>query len=129
MRVANKTLLTVKHMLEALMVHDRLTVCSVERFSESASLSAEAVNTLIFRSKIPVNDKALSTHQSARFVRLLKIYRAVATLFEDSDSASEFMMSPCSAAGGITPIACASTNEKAQIIMQVIGRLEHGIPV
>ena len=62
-------------------------------------------------------------------MRVAKLTERAHEVFGDLESAREWLKSPQFALGGEIPLEYADTEPGAQVVEDVLGRLEHGIPV
>ncbi len=82
--------------------------------------------TLLRRKK----DGVLPPDEGDRVWRLWRIMARAVELFEgDSETARVWMNAPKDVFEGRTPLEFADTTPGAEYVLEVIGRLEHGIPV
>lgn len=115
-------------------VKDGFSYTAFEHFQRNASLSAGALAEL---TQIPPRTLArrreqgrLEPEESDRLVRFARVFARALELFEGAtDSARAWLSSPHRALGGATPLALAATDVGANEVQNLIGRLEHGIPV
>lgn len=83
-------------------------------------------STLLRRKK----DGALSPEEGDRAWRLLRVMSRALDLFAgDQEAARAWMTTPKAVFSGRTPLEFADTTPGAEFVLDVIGRLEHGIPV
>lgn len=114
-------------------VRDGFSYSAFEHFQRNASLSAGALAEL---TQIPPRTLArrreqgrLEPDESDRLVRFARVFGRVLELFEGAtDSARAWLSAPQRALGGATPLALAATDVGANEVLNLIGRLEHGIP-
>ena len=66
--------------------------------------------------------------ESERIMRVAKLTERARDVFGDLESAREWLKSPQFALGGEIPLEYADTEPGAQVVEDVLGRLEHGIP-
>jgi putative toxin-antitoxin system antitoxin component (TIGR02293 family) len=66
--------------------------------------------------------------ESERLMRVAKLTERAREVFGDLESAREWLKSPQFALGGEIPLEYADTEPGAQVVEDVLGRLEHGIP-
>jgi len=63
--------------------------------------------------------------QLAKF--LIEVTAEATRVFESEEKAVEWLRQPCPALGGIKPIELLKTAEGAQLVLDIIGRIEHGV--
>jgi putative toxin-antitoxin system antitoxin component (TIGR02293 family) len=72
--------------------------------------------------------KPLRPEESDRVSRLVRVIDATEQLFEsDREAAREWLNRPARGLGGKTPISLLHTETGARDVLQLIGRLEHGV--
>ncbi len=114
-------------------VSDGFSYSAFEHFQRNASLSTGALAEL---TQIPPRTLArrreqgrLEPGESDRLVRFAKVFGRTLELFEGAtDAARAWLSAPQRALGGVTPLAFAATDVGAGEVLNLIGRLEHGIP-
>jgi putative toxin-antitoxin system antitoxin component (TIGR02293 family) len=67
--------------------------------------------------------------ESERLVRVARLTERTKEVFESLERAREWLKSPQFALGGEVPLEYADTEPGAQIVEDLLGRIEHGIPV
>jgi len=72
--------------------------------------------------------KRLNLQESDRVYRIANVYRAAVQLFEGNrDHARQWLNQPAKALGGQTPFELLDTEAGADEVLDLIGRLEHGV--
>lgn len=115
------------------IVRGGLKYSAIERFQRNTDLSARTVADL---ADIPLRTLArrkeegrLLPEESDRLVRASRVFGRALELFEGSiDLARQWLSTPQLGLGGMVPLQLATTDVGAEIVEQLIGRLEHGIP-
>ena len=69
----------------------------------------------------------LSPEESAKFVRFARVVERAETVFEDADSALNWLQSQNAALGGVTPLSLLDTEIGADSVLDTLGRIEHGV--
>lgn len=69
----------------------------------------------------------LSPEESAKFVRFARVVARAETVFEDADSALNWLQSPNASLGGVTPLSLLDTDIGADSVLDTLGRIEHGV--
>ena len=69
----------------------------------------------------------LSPEESAKFVRFARVVERAETVFEDADSALNWLQSQNAALGGVTPLSLLDTEIGADSVLDTLGRNEHGV--
>jgi putative toxin-antitoxin system antitoxin component (TIGR02293 family) len=67
--------------------------------------------------------------ESERLVRIVRLTERAKEVFGDFENAREWLKSPQFALGGELPLEYADTEPGAQIVEDLLGRIEHGTPV
>ena len=67
--------------------------------------------------------------ESERLVRVARLTERAKEVLEDLEGAREWLKSPQFALGGEIPLEYADTEPGAQIVADLLGRIEQGIPV
>lgn len=70
---------------------------------------------------------ALSREESAKFVRLARVLERAETVFEHIENALNWLQSPNTALGGVTPLSLLDTEIGADSVLDTLGRIEHGV--
>lgn len=69
----------------------------------------------------------LSPDESAKLVRLARVARRAAEVFENRDAALGWLRRPNRALGGEVPLRLLDTEIGAESVMDLLGRIEHGV--
>ena len=91
--------------------------------SEVAEHLGIAERTLARRRKTGM----LTTEESGKLVRLARIARRAAEVFEDRDLGVGWLKRPNRALGGERPLDLLDTEIGAENVLDVLGRIEHGV--
>ena len=75
-----------------------------------------------------LRDGRFHPDESERLVRVARLTERAREVLGDLESAREWLKSPQFALGGEIPLQYADTEPGAQVVEDVLGRLEHGIP-
>ena len=123
---------------DALELHDRvergLSYEALERLRSALDLPLSRFGELL---KIPPRTlarrreaKRLQPEESDRLLRMAKIVGLAIQLFEGGlDEARAWLLSPQQALGNTVPLDLATNDVGAREVENLIGRLEHGIPL
>lgn len=66
--------------------------------------------------------------ESDRLYRFAELYKAALDLFEgDADQARAWLLKPSKGLGGRLPVEMGATSAEYQTVLNLIGRLEHGV--
>ncbi len=100
-------------------------VVRITRITQSELAHALAIpeRTLARRKR----EGALSPEESAKFVRFARVVERAETVFEDPDSALNWLQSPNASLGGVTPLSLLDTDIGADSVLDTLGRIEHGV--
>ena len=69
----------------------------------------------------------LNSEESAKLVRLARVVGRAEETFEELDIALDWLKSPNAALSGATPFSLLDTDIGAESVMDVLGRVEHGV--
>lgn len=69
----------------------------------------------------------LSSEESAKLLRLARIFGRANEVFENSRAALHWLKSPNAALVGSTPLSLLDTEIGAESILDTLGRIEHGV--
>ena len=69
----------------------------------------------------------LSAEESAKLVRLARVAHRAVNVFEAQDIAIHWLKHPNRALGGAVPLTLLDTDLGAESVMDVLGRIEHGV--
>lgn len=69
----------------------------------------------------------LKTDESERVLRLAQVYDMAVAVFGDKKKAEGWLKKPARGIGGKTPLDYADTDPGAREVMNLLGRIEHGI--
>ncbi|KAA9000626.1 DUF2384 domain-containing protein [Affinibrenneria salicis] len=73
-------------------------------------------------------DRTLSPEESERIARFVRVMDAAVQLFDgNKDDAYHWMRNPAKALGQVSPASLLSTESGALEVLDLIGRLEHGV--
>ena len=90
---------------------------------ELAAALGIADRTLARRRK----EGVFTAEESAKLLRLARVAQRAAEVFEGSDAALDWLKRPNRALGGETPLALLDTEIGADGVLDVLGRIEHGV--
>ena len=91
--------------------------------SELAAALGIPERTLARRKK----EGRLNSEESSKLVRLARIVGRAREIFEDPDTALDWLKSPNAALSGATPLSLLDTDIGAESVMDTLGRIEHGV--
>ena len=91
--------------------------------SELAAALGIPERTLARRRK----EGALNSEESAKLVRLARVVVRAEEIFEDFDTAVDWLKSPNAALSGATPLSLLDIDIGAESVMDTLGRIEHGV--
>lgn len=69
----------------------------------------------------------LNSEESAKLVRLARIVERAAEVFEDMETALNWLKTPNAALLRATPLSLLDTDIGAESVMDTLGRIEHGV--
>lgn len=113
------------------LIREGIPAAAVDSVTRAAHLSqAELGATLGIPERTLARRKkegVLSVEESAKLLRLARTLGRAAEVFEDTDAAIDWLKSPNRALGGVTPLSLLDTDLGAEGVMDVLGRIEHGV--
>ncbi len=72
--------------------------------------------------------RQFNSEESDRLFRLAAVYKATLDLFEDDTGATRLWLAdPVHGLGNRRPLEMLATSAEAQAVLDLIGRLEHGV--
>ncbi|MBX9580322.1 MAG: DUF2384 domain-containing protein [Gemmataceae bacterium] len=109
-----------------------LPFSALQRFEEQSRLSGAEIGRLI---RVPASTLArrrkahrLDPDESDRLYRLAMVFARAAELFEgDAEAARRWLTGPVRGLGYQVPLDLAGTEAGAKMVLDIIGRLEHGV--
>lgn len=109
-----------------------LPFSALVRFEERSRLSAAEIGRLI---RVPATTLArrrkahrLDPDESDRLYRLAVVFARAAELFEgDAEAARRWLTGPVRGLGYQVPLDLAGTEAGAKMVLDLVGRLEHGV--
>ncbi|MBU2774246.1 DUF2384 domain-containing protein [Acidithiobacillus ferrooxidans] len=101
------------------------SVCSVLHLSQSelASLLDIPLRTLSRRKR----EGALNSEESAKIIRLARVIERAGEVFESRDLAIDWLKSKNAALSGLTPLSLMDTDVGTESVLDMLGRIEHGV--
>jgi len=69
----------------------------------------------------------LNSEESAKVLRVARVLGRADEVFEDTDSALDWLKSPNAALSGATPLSLLDTDIGAESVLDTLGRIEHGV--
>ncbi len=103
--------------VEAVLDHVAVSV------SELIALLASSKRTIARRKA----EKRLSAAESDRLARLARIFAQAEKVFEDKESARRWLQKQNRVLGGRTPLKALETDIGTLEVVQILGRIEHGV--
>ncbi len=74
-------------------------------------------------------ESVLPTDESDRVFRIARLVAFAKVVLGSEEEAREWMKEPNFALGNCTPLQLAKTDPGAELVEQLLGRIDHGIPV
>ena len=113
------------------LIRAGLPAAAVDAVTRAVHLSqAELGSTLGIPERTLARRKkegVLNTEESAKLLRLARTLRRASEVFEDVAAALDWLKSPNRALGGVTPLSLLDTELGAENVLDVLGRIEHGV--
>lgn len=69
----------------------------------------------------------LNSEESAKLLRLARVVERAEAVFEDDESALDWLKSRNAALSGATPLSLLDTDIGAEAVLDTLGRIEHGV--
>ena len=91
--------------------------------SELATALGIPERTLARRKK----EGVLNSEESAKLVRLARVVERAKDVFEDFEASLNWLKSPNAALSGATPLSLLDTDIGAESVLDMLGRIEHGV--
>jgi putative toxin-antitoxin system antitoxin component (TIGR02293 family) len=91
--------------------------------SELATALGIPERTLARRKK----EGTLNSEESAKLVRLARVVERAEAVFDDLDTALNWLKSPNAALSGAAPLSLMDTEIGAESVLNTLGRIEHGV--
>lgn len=113
-----------------LAVQAGLPARSVQRIATDLALPPGVVDSIVSRRTLERRVKenmSLTTEESDRLVRVVRIMVRAMETFGGRDAAMEWMNSPNRAMEGRTPLSIINTDPGVELIGTILGRIEHGV--
>jgi putative toxin-antitoxin system antitoxin component (TIGR02293 family) len=79
--------------------------------------------TLIRRKK----EGVLSPEESTKLLRLARVVQRAVEVFEDPESAIDWLKTANRSLGGFSPLALLDTDIGTESVLDTLGRIEHGV--
>jgi putative toxin-antitoxin system antitoxin component (TIGR02293 family) len=102
---------------------DSLTSCLHVSQSEFAEAVGIPERTLVRRKK----EGLLNSEESAKLVRVARVYERAEEVFEDPEVALDWLKSANPSFSGAAPMSLLDTEIGAESVMDTLGRIEHGV--
>ncbi len=91
--------------------------------SDFANLLGIPERTLARRKRLGT----LTSEESAKLLRLARVMVRATEVFEDSDTALDWLKAPNAALARRTPLGLLDTDIGAETVLDTLGRIEHGV--
>lgn len=102
---------------------DALTAFLLVSQTEFSDALDIPVRTLVRRK----GEGLLNSEESAKVVRVARVIQRAEEVFEEPDSARDWLKSANISLGGETPMSLLDTEIGAEAVMDTLGRIEHGV--
>ncbi len=100
-----------------------------KRLELSNTELAEAISIPVRTLARRRNEKRLSPTESERAWRIARLIDRAAEVLGGEEKARKWIKGPNYALGNVSPIEMAKTEPGTEIVEQLLGQIEHGIPV
>jgi len=102
---------------------DTLTAFLLVSQTELSDALDIPVRTLVRRK----GEGLLNSEESAKLVRVARMIQRAEEVFDDPDSARDWLKSANASLGGETPMSLLDTEIGAEAVIDTLGRIEHGV--
>ncbi len=107
---------------------------SVQVFSDAVDLSLKELSTYIHVSSKTLERRlkdnvALNVDASDRLVEMAKVFARASEVIGDKEHARKWLFKPSRVLGDVKPVSLLDTSSGVEIVMDELGRIEHGIVV
>lgn len=102
---------------------DALTAFLLVSQTEFSDALDIPVRTLVRRK----GEGLLNSEESAKVVRVARVIQRAEEVFDDPDSARDWLKSANTSLGGETPMSLLDTEIGAEAVIDTLGRIEHGV--
>jgi putative toxin-antitoxin system antitoxin component (TIGR02293 family) len=113
------------------IVRQGLPANAIDALARAAQLTqAELSETLAIPERTLIRRKkegTLSTEESAKLLRVARVLHRAIEVFEDHAAALDWLKSPNTALGGVTPLSLLDTDLGGEAVFDTLGRIEHGV--
>lgn len=72
-------------------------------------------------------ERKLNSEESAKLIRLARVVERAEEVFEDFDAAIDWLKSANASLAAATPLSLLDTDIGAEIVLDTLGRIEHGV--
>lgn len=115
-------------------LHKGLSFCVYGKLAELAGLEKKELAKCALIAPATLQRRAktgrFNQQESDRLYRLAELLKAAADLFEgDMDASRDWLHKPALGLGGRRPIDMLATTAETEAVLDLIGRLEHGVVI
>jgi putative toxin-antitoxin system antitoxin component (TIGR02293 family) len=116
------------------VIRSGLPARSVQDFSEALNLPIRELSTYIHVSSRTLerrlkDNRALDVDASDRLVELAKVYGRASEVMEGNERARRWLFESSRVLGNVTPVSLLDTSSGIELVLDELGRIEHGIAV
>ncbi|MEH6387147.1 MULTISPECIES: antitoxin Xre/MbcA/ParS toxin-binding domain-containing protein [Pseudomonas] len=113
-------------------VREGVSYVVYERLADAGGLDIKRLSKVLLISGTTIHRRTKSgrfnTLESDKIVMFAEVLEAAVNLFEgDKEAARQWMNAPVKGLGGKAPMDMLGTNVEAEAVLDLIGRLEHGV--
>lgn len=113
-------------------IRSGIPVDAVDTLAEELDLSRERFVAMIGLPKSTLKarraaNQPLSLAEGDRMVRVARVLQRAVDVFEDADSARRWITRENRSLGGVTPLSLLDTEAGYELVIDTLGRIEHGI--
>jgi putative toxin-antitoxin system antitoxin component (TIGR02293 family) len=113
------------------LIEDRVPVEAIESVIEAGILDPEEIYSLVLPRRTLSNRRSttgrLTTEESDRLVRVVRIIALAHDTFQDVENSASWLRRPNRSLGGIRPIDLLKTDNGSRLVEAVLGRIGYGV--
>lgn len=113
-------------------LHEGIPYSTYNKLASAAGLEYKELAKYVVIPQATLQRRAklghFKTDESDRLYRFAELLNAATDLFEgDTEHARQWLLNPVKGLGGRRPVEMVATSAEADAVMELIGRLEHGV--
>ena len=116
------------------VIRNGLPARSAQTVSEALRVPIRELSTYLHVSSKTLerrlkDDRVLDQDVSDRLVELAKVFARTVEVMEDLDRARKWLFEPSLVLGNVSPVSLLDTSTGVEMVMDELGRIEHGIGI